>query len=758
MLPPETCLGPYRIVSLISSGESTQVYRAVDTRLDRQVTLKILSEPFTHDPDAILRFEREAKTIAALSHPNILAVHDFNTHQNLYMVVTELLEGETLRTRLQRSTLSWQQAAQIGSAVASALAAAHAKGIVHRDLKPENIFLTSGAQAQVKVLDFGIAEMNLPSKAGSFDYRSPEQILGETGDARSDIFSLGCILYEMITGKPDAPAMTEDNPEPFASTETIPFELQSLIRHCLQKDPDCRLQSAHDLSFNLRELLSSSAAMQITSAAPVTSYQRLLPVVVTILLAGFVFSLYFLMGRNPSMQSIAVLPFDNSAGDSETEYLSDGIPESLINALSQVRQLRVMARSTAFRFKGKTVNPREVGRELKVEAVITGTILARGANLRVKTELTKVSNGAVLWEQDYAVHVSEILPVQQEISANIIQTLRIRLTGEEQRLLAKPYTQSKEAFRLYLKGRYHWNKRTPEGLKRGIEFFEQAIQKDPGYALAYAGLADSYTLLANYGALPPKEAFQKAQGAALKALDIDEELAEAHTSLAHIFVRQWEWSKAEKEFRRAIQLKPGYSTAHHWYANYLLISGKLNEAISEITRAAELDPLSLIINEAVALHLYVARRYDEAIGQLQKTMQLDPNFTLARATLGEVYVGKKMYPEAILEFQKAIELSAGVTDYTAELGHVYAVSGRKEQALSVLNQLLQEQNRKYVSPSYIALIYAGLGSNEQAFEWLQKAYDQRSESIVFLKCEPRFDGIRKDSRYGKLLRLIGLPP
>ncbi len=454
------------------------------------------------------------------------------------------------------------------------------------------------------------------------------------------------------------------------------------------------------------------------------------------------------------------MPFENAAADPEAEYLSDGITESLINILAQLPKLHVMARSTVFRYKGQAIDPQAVGRELNVRAVLTGRVSQRGDTLSIATELVDVANGWQLWGEQYHRKRADLLAVQDAMAREIAGRLRLRLTGEEKKRLARRYTRNTDAYHCYLKGRYYWNKRTTEDLKRGIEFFKQAIEKDPHYTLAYAGLADSYYLLAGtaFAALAPGEAFPKAKVAALKALELDDSLAEAHTSLATILVNEWDWGGAAKEFKRSIELNPGYATARHWYAFYLTSLGRLDEAIREGQRAQELDPLSVIINRDLGLIYYYARKPDRAIEQYCKSLELDPNFALTHQALGRAYLLKGMREDALAALRLAAALSSDSVAMCAALAHALAVTGSVVEARKILADLIERSRRSYVSPTNIAVVYAGLGENDEAMEWLEKALAEHNAGLMTLKVHPVFDPLRSDPRYQDLLRRIGLPP
>jgi TolB-like protein/Tfp pilus assembly protein PilF len=462
-----------------------------------------------------------------------------------------------------------------------------------------------------------------------------------------------------------------------------------------------------------------------------------------------------------AIDSIAILPLANACADPNGEYLSDGITESLINSISQLPTLRVVPRSTVFRFKGREMDPQEVGRELGVRAVLAGRVCQIGEVLMVQADLIDIVNDAQLWGEHYKRKMTDIFDVQEEIAREITEKLRLKLTSEQKKRLNKRYTVNPEAYQAYLKGRYYWNKRTEDGLKRGTHYFQQAVEIDPAYALAYAGLADSYALpgIAEYGLLPPKEAMPKAKAAAVKALEIDKTLAEAQTTLAHVRAfYDWDWAGAEQEFKRAIELNPGYAFSHHWYALYLAAMGRHREALAEEIRAQEIDPLSLIINKNVGTILYYAGRLDQSIEQYQKALELDPNFVRTHFYLGLAYLQKGMYEEAIAEYQKALSISGGVTVLMALLGHAYALSGRAGEAIKIISELKEQSDARYVPAFNIAMIYVGLGEKDQAFGWLDKAYDERSSWLVSLKVEPMFDSIRSDPRFGNLVRQVGLAP
>ncbi len=781
-------LGPYEIVSPLGAGAMGEVYRARDKKLDRDVAIKVLPESVAADPDTLARFEREAKAVAALSHPNILSIFDFGTHEGTAYVVMELLEGKTLRERLDEGPIPQKLAVDYALQIVKGLSAAHEKGIVHRDLKPRNLFVMK--DGHVKILDFGLAkrieaiasgeETSAPTAAqhtmpgtvmGTMGYMSPEQVRGLPVDHRSDIFAFGAILYELLSGerafKRDtasdtiAAILIQEPSELSESGRSIPPALERIVKHCLEKDRDNRFHSARDIAFALGEASSGSAAALATLAAqPPRSraFRPLLWAAGVAALAALAAAVLWLRPGARTIDSVAVLPFVNAGGDPNAEYLSDGITESLIDSVSQIPGIKVISRASAFHYKGKDVGARIVGRELGVRAVLTGQIVQRGDALSIRAELVDARDETHLWGEQYNRRLSDILAVQEEIARDISGKLRQRLTGEEKKRLAKRYTENAEAYALYLKGRYDWNKRTGEDIQKAIGYFRQAIDKDPTYALAYAGLADSYAILFYYAGLPPSETFLMAKAAASKALEIDDTLAQAHATLAFVHENfDWDFSAAGKEYRRAIELDPKYPTAHHWYSLYLSGIGRHEQAIAEAERVYKLDPLSPIISNLRAAAFYSARQYDRAIEAARKTLELDKGFSPAHFSLGCALEQKKMYPEAIAALEEAVRLSGRRIRADADLGHAYAVSGRREEAMRMIEELKARSERGYDPVADIALVYAGLGQNDEAMRWLEKAYQARSAWLIqlFLKVDPRWDALRSDARFQDLLRRIG---
>jgi eukaryotic-like serine/threonine-protein kinase len=779
-LAPGRRIGPYEIVSLIGAGGMGEVYRARDTRLAREVAIKVIPEHLARTPDTLARFEREAKAVAALSHPNILALYDVGLEQGVSFAVTELLEGQTLRERLDSpAALASKRAVEISAAIAEGLAAAHSKGIVHRDLKPENIFLTS--DGRVKILDFGLArviplsqetESSHPTQTidgmvmGTVGYMSPEQVRGERATVTGDIFAVGCILYEMLsrrrafareTAAQTMAAILEVQPADLADVDpSIPLELIRIVGHCLEKDPRRRFQSAQDLLFALR----TSSERADTSSSRTEQGRKGIPVgillaVVAVLMAGL--AIYWTNKPVAPIDSLAVLPFTNATGNPDAEYLTDGITENLINSLSQLPKLRVVPRSLTFSHKGRDVDPRAAGQALNVGAVLMGRVVLRGDSLNIQTELVDVNQVSQLWGQQYNRKLSDIIVVQEEISKAIADKLGLRPSREEEKRLTRRHTDNPEAHQLYLRGRFLWNRRTATTLRRAADYFQQAIDSDREYALAWAGLADCFTVGPFYEVLPPRDSIRKAKEAARTALELDETLAEAHTALGHALRREFDFTGAIHEFQRAIKLNPNYATAHHWYGTTPSAMGQREDAMRELKRAQEIDPLSPIINAEVGRLLYYERRNDEAIAHLRKlTDEMEPNFEPALWYLGAAYEQKGMFAEAIQEFEKWLALSKENPRALAALAHTYGVSGRRAEAEKRLRELRSLSKTRYVPPFDLAVVYMGLGDSIGALDWLEKAYEEPSTWIIWVAIEPYWDALRSEPRFDALLRRMGL--
>ena len=840
-ISPGTQLGRYEIRAKLGAGGMGEVYLARDTRLERTVALKILPAAVTTDQRRMWRFTQEAKAASSLNHPNIITIFEIEESNATHFIATEFIDGATLRQHLARGPMPPAEALDVAVQTASALAAAHEAGIIHRDIKPENIMLRRDGFA--KVLDFGLAKLveahtstidpEAPTQAqistepgmvvGTLTHMSPEQARGLEVDARTDIWSLGCVLYEMLTGR--APftgatsadiiaAIVKTQPAPLSRfVPDVPARLEEIVAKALEKDREERYQGVKDLLVDLRRLkkrmefeseLERSASRDTFARQPGTSDSIATTVepksgattatdatpaarttasggqvaragkrpggvvllALAVLLLSAVFAGYYFVRKTTSksddaaaIDSIAVLPFENTSRDPDTEYLSDGLTESIINSLTHVPALRVIARSSVFRYKGKEIDPLAAARELGVRAVLTGRVLQRGDNLTISAELTDVRENKQLWGESYERKVADLISVQREIAREIAGNLRSKLTGAEQAGVTKHYTENPAAYQLYLKGRFYWNKRTSSDLKRSTEYFNQAIEQDPNYALAYAGLADAYVLFFRYSASSPQEAYPKAKEAARRALELDDTLAEAHTALAYALSDyDWDFAESGREFRRAIELNPNYATAHQWYSDSnLVIMGRFDEAIAEMRRAQELDPLSLIVNAELGRAYFNAGQYDKAVEQYRKILEMDQNFPVAHWFLGETYEARGQFAEAIAEYERARQLN-GDPRMLAMLGHARAASGHRAEALKLLAQLNEAAKQRYISPYYFAIVHAALGDRDQAFQWLERGYQERISSIPFIKYDHSLDPLRADPRFADLVRRIGLAP
>ena len=773
-------LGRYTIIEQIGAGGMGVVYRAHDTRLDRDVALKTISPGlFTNDAQR-KHFRKEALTLSKLNHPNIATVHDFDTQCGLDFLVMEYVSGATLAAK--RGPLPEKEIFALSLQIVEALQHAHQLGIVHRDLKPQNIMVT--ATGQVKLLDFGIARLLHTSDSatteslfdsrgvGTLPYMAPDQLLGEEPDIRTDVYALGAVLYEMATGQRAfegklstalADQIIHKPPRPPCRINShLSPRLEELILKCMEKDPDRRYQSAKELSVDLRRTASLESPPTLDArfkqARPLV---KSLTIAILLVAALAMFEVYGWRGRLLhrgviSIHSLAVLPLEDLSHSPEQDYFAEGITEELITELSKIKSLRVISRTSAMHYKGTTKTLPEVARELHVDAVVEGSVLRVGNRVRITAELIEGRTDKHLWAQTYDRDMQDILALQSSVAQAVVQAIRVTLTPEEKGRLERTLQVDPQAHEAYLKGRYYWNKRTPESVQKGLKYFQEAIERDPRYAPAYAGLADSYDLLGSYRTIQPRNAFRMAKEAAGKALQIDDELAEAYASLAATKFFYLEWNGVDENFRRAIELDPGYSTARHWYALYLAATGRNEEALVQIKLAQQLDPLSLIINANLAWCLYLGRDYDGAVKQSQVTLELDPNFPVAHEYLGQAYLEKGAYADAISELQKAFQLSRNDASIESELGNAYATMGRKQEARRVLDDLLQRLQHGNASPYDIAMIYIGLGDHEKSLYWLNRAADEGSTGLVNLGVHPRFDRLRKDGRFETLLQRLGM--
>ena len=796
----------YRIVEKIGEGGQGTVYRVVDTTLDRPAVVKVLPPDLTDSTSNLVRFEREAKLASSLDHPNICTIFGLHKVDGIHFIAMQYVEGRNVRDLVAGRPLDLRQALSITIQVTNALGAAHARGIVHRDIKARNVMVTR--HGNVKVLDFGLAKLIEHPHAGLSDpqltevgvpygtstYAAPEQAQGLPVDHRGDIFSTGVLLYEMLAGtwpfrgktaldvryavvyhrpKPIAEARGEDSP--------LIQRVQVILDRALAKSPEDRYQRIEDMRDELQEILrelevdsslgstwtdatqtiAPSAPAVTPTPPPVPAKPRivlLLAIAASVLIA--VLALVALR-RSPSAESasrinsLAVLPFSNT--DPGMEYLSDGITESLIENLSQLPDLKVKSSSTVFHYKGRNTDPKQIGRELGVHALLSGTIVQRGDELAVSVELIDVRDDSHIWGERYGRKVSEVVALPQQISRDVSLKLRSRADGVDHAQITRNYSPDSEAYRLYLQGRFNWNKRTVEGLRKGIEYFGQAIMRDQDYSLAYAGLADCYLLLNVYNVTSADDSFPKAEAAANRALSINSNLAEAHTALAFVTYRyHLQWAEAEQHFKKAISLNPSYATAHQWYASYLAASGRLNEAVTEAKTAHELEPFSLTIYSDYIRSLYYAGQLDQARLEAEKMRELDPNFARAYYELGLVLEEQGKLDEAVSSFRAALKSSPDNVAALTALGHAQGLAGRKIEAERVIARLQELSKKQYVSSFQTAVVYAGLNDRKLALDWLEKSRDERFNWLPFVQVDPVFKSLRSEARFMDLVKSLGL--
>ena len=770
----------YKILEKLGEGGMGVVYKAQDLKLDRLVALKFLPPNITPTEAEKTRFIHEAKAASSLDHPNICTVYEIDeTPDGQMFLAMAFYEGVPLSEKIKQGPVKIDEAVEMAIQAAEGLQSAHKKGITHRDIKSSNIMVTP--EGQVKIMDFGLAKttgatMLTKSGAtvGTVPYMSPEQARGEKVDHRTDIWSLGVVLYELISGRlpfqsPYSEAIVysilNEEPKPFSLVRSdVPSEVESIVKKCLQKNPAERYQRVEELIVDLRraKLVPGKEVPPQIIPRPTRFRWRnwyLIGGATFVIVTLLILFLPRFTSHDEVIHSIAVLPLENLSRDPEQEYFSDGMHEALIAELSKITALKVISRTSAMQYKGVKKPVPQIARELGVDGLIEGSVLREGEQVRITVQLIHGSTDKHLWAESYQRELRGILALQSEVARAIAGQIRVAVTPEEKTRLASSRAVNPEAHEAYLKGRFYWNKRTKEGLKKALELFQRAIESDPGDPLAYAGLADAYAYSANQAYLRPDEAFPKAKAAALKALEIDDQIAEGHTSLGFVkLAYDMDWSGAEREFQRAIQLNPSYSTAHSWYSTFMLTFLRFDESIAELHRAQQLDPLSVQIAVGVGSNYNHARQYDRAILALQRVAELDPNVGTTYYELGIAYLGKGMYPEAISNLQKAVAGTSRLSgDPLAMLGYAYGLAGQKDQARKILEQLKQQAITGYVQPTAFALVCVGLGDKDQAIAWLEKAYaEERGIYLTHLKVEPPWDPLRSDPRFKGLLRRMKL--
>jgi serine/threonine-protein kinase len=746
-------LSHYRVVEEIGAGGMGVVHRARDERLGRDVALKVLPAGALSGDAARERFRREALTLSQLNHPHIATIYDLDRQEGVDFLVMEYIPGRTLAQMIAERSLAESEVASIGCQIAEALEEAHEQGIVHGDLKPENVIVTP--KGWVKVLDFGLATLRGPVLEsaetaaytgenlvqGTLPYMAPEQLLRGQTDARTDLYSMGVVLYEMWTGKLPfqetlAPALIEAicHRPPVAPGKWNPGLsrlAESIVLRLLHKDPARRYQTAGELNADLRRVSTTGPASFARDEAARAAAQ-------------------------PRIESIAVLPLENLSGDPEQDYFADGMTEALIAGLAKIRALRVISRTSVMRYKGQRIALPEIARALDVNAIVEGSVLRSANRVRITALLVDTATDRHLWAETYEREVGDILALQSEVARAIAGEIQVTITPQEVARLARPIAIDPDAYHAYLKGRYHWERRSEEGLKKALHFFQEAIDHDPTYAPAYAGIADYYITLGNYNMVDSHEAYPKSKAAALKALEMDPGSAEAYTSLGSMKGSyEWDRAGAERDFRRAIVLNPNYATAHHWFADHLVSLGRFDEGIAEIAVAQSLDPLSPSISADAGGYQFYAGRYDKAIELIEKTLEQDPGFARSYTQLGGIYEQMGRYEEAMAAFEKSKEVSGSATYSLTALAHAHALAGRREDAERMLKQLEEIGKRKFVSSYSLAAVHVALGDFDRAFEYLDRALKGHDRALVWIKVAPRFARVRSDPRFRVVLRTVG---
>jgi serine/threonine protein kinase/tetratricopeptide (TPR) repeat protein len=783
-----TFAGRYQIIEQLGTGGMGKVYRAVDKKLNEEITLKLIKPEIASDKKTVERFSNELKLARKIVHKNVGRMYELMEAEGIHFITMEYVPGQDLEGLIrQTGQLTIGKAISVAKQVCEGLAEAHRLGVVHRDLKPGNIMIDKEGNA--RIMDFGIAR-SVRAKGitaegmiiGTPEYMSPEQAEAKEVDSRSDIYSLGVVLYEMVTGRapfkgetPLSVAMkhkSEKPPDPRELNAQAPLDLSQVILRCMEKDKEKRYQSSEELISELTKIEKGIPATErifpkrkppaleaVTERVSKIKWSRAILyggagiLLILIIVAG----LSLLTGQREAIESIAVLPLENLSGDTDQEYFADGMTDALIAELGKIRALRVISRQSVMQYKGSTKPMPEIARELNVDGVIEGTVLLVGQRVRITAQLIEAREDRHLWSDNYEGDLRDVLVLQSEVARAIAREVKITVTQEEQAHLASAAKVNPEAYQLYLKGNYFLKRLTPEGIQKSLEYFQQAIKKDPTCAWAYKGIAGYYVTLGFFDFLPPRVAFPKAKKAAEKALELDDTLAEAHQSMASVKLHyDWDWMGAERAFKRAIELNPNSAGAHLGYGMYLTAIGKHDESIAEAKRAMELDPLSLTLGSALAATFMMARRYDQAIEEYQRVLEMRPNYWEPRVWLALIYLQKEMYSEAVAEVQKGMELLKEAPLMMPAAASVYASSGKRDKARKLLDELIKLSKKRYVSPVWIALIFKSFGQNDRAFEWLEKAYEERDHWMIYFKVTPFIDSLRPDDRYAILLKKMGL--
>jgi serine/threonine-protein kinase len=792
---PGSRVGPYQIVALLGAGGMGEVYKARDDRIGRDVAVKVLPAEFASDADRLRRFEQEARAAGQLNHPNILAVYDIGTHEGAPYIVTELLEGETLADRIKGSRPPVRKALEFAGQIVSGLAAAHERGIVHRDIKPANLFVT--ADGHVKILDFGVAKLVRPgavdgaSRAttvveetaagttlGTLGYASPEQLRGLVADHRSDIFSFGCVLYEMLAGRRAFSAATpadmmtailSQEPPPFPSGVAVPPSLERIVQRCLEKRPEERFQSGRDLGFALREETDALAGTSPTPAAPAP--RRRLRIVgaasVAVLAAATV--LFLSLRGHPAgraepagrIRSLAVLPLANLSGDPAQEYFSDGMTERLITSLARISALKVISRTSVMQFKGTTRPIAEIAKALGVDGVIEGSVLRAGDRVRITAQLINAATDTHVWAQSYERDLRDVLALQADVARAIADEVKVAVTPQERARLAGVRPVDPEAYDAYLKGLHHWYMLTPAELDTAQRYFELALANDPNYALAHVGIALVWVGRQQMGVSTPGEAAPKAKAAALKAVALDDEVAEAHYALAVVLAwSDWDWAGAEREFKRAIELNPAFPDARGYYAHILMYLQRPAEALAQGERAVELDPFNFLFRVLYSVDLLYVRRFDDAIAQARRSLQIAPGNPVANSLLWWAYDAKGMdrgtEREAIAAVGPIYETFYAGGGIAAALERGYAQGGYRAAMTRAAEAAVAHARTTYMNPVDVAALYLCAGDRDRALEWLEKGLTARDPNMPYLGV-PFYDSLRPDPRFQSLLRRMGLP-